>query len=49
MGWVALGEGASRIQTTDDEGVEGTPLIIEDIGVEGIPDTFISDSVLMVG
>jgi hypothetical protein len=49
MGWVALGEGASRIQTTDDKGVEGTPLIIEDVGVEGFPETFIYDSVLMVG
>jgi len=49
MGLVALGEGGSRIQTNYDEGVEGNPLIIADVLVEGIPDTFISNSILMGG
>jgi hypothetical protein len=42
-------EGFSVIQTINDEGVEGTPLTIAEAGVEGLPDTFISDLVLMVG
>ena len=46
---VALGEGAFGIQIIDDEGVKGALLIIVDTGVEGIPEKFISDSVLMVG
>jgi hypothetical protein len=49
MGWETLDEGASDIHTTEDKGVEGTPLITEDRGVEGLPEMFISDSVLMVG
>jgi len=36
MGWVALSEEFSRIQTIDDEGAEGTPLTI----AEGIEKAF---------
>jgi hypothetical protein len=49
MGWVALGEGDSKIQTIDDKGVKGTPLIIEEIGVEWILKTFMSKLVITVG
>jgi hypothetical protein len=48
MGWVALDEEAFNIQTADDKVFEGTPLITVDIGFEGIPETFMSDSTLMV-
>jgi hypothetical protein len=49
MDWLELGEGASEIHIVDDEGVKGTPPIIVDVGVKGIPDTFISNLILMVG
>jgi hypothetical protein len=47
--WVALSKGVFKIQKINDEGVEGTPLIIVEDGVEGISDTFIYKSILMVG
>jgi hypothetical protein len=49
MGLVSLDEEAYDIQIFDNNGVEGNLIITEDRGVEGIPKTFISDSVLMVG
>jgi hypothetical protein len=49
MGWESLDEGASGTHTIEDKGVKGTPLIKEDRGVERLPETFISDLVLMVG
>lgn len=49
MGWVALYGGASSIHNIEDKRVKGTPLITKDRGVEGLPDTFIYESVLMVG
>ena len=49
MVWEVLSKGFSRIQTIDDVGVKGTPIAIAKNGVEGVPYTFISDSVLIVG
>jgi hypothetical protein len=49
MGWVALSEGFSEIQKIDNEGNEGNPLTIVKVGFKGLPDTFILESVLMVG
>jgi hypothetical protein len=48
-GWEALYEGSSDTPTIEDKGFEGTPIIIEEKRVEGLPEMFIYDSVLIVG
>ena len=48
MDWEVLSEVFSKIQTIDDVGVKRTPLTIVEARVKGLPDTFISDLVLMV-
>jgi hypothetical protein len=48
-GWVALEEGTYDTHTIEDEGVERIPLITNEKGVEGLPMTFGSDSVLIIG
>jgi hypothetical protein len=48
-GWVAVGVGIYETQTIEAEGVKGIPLIIEYIGVKGLPVSFGFDSILING
>jgi hypothetical protein len=48
-GWVALEEGTYGTDTFEDEGVEGISLIMEEKGVEGHPEMFEFDLVLITG